>query len=131
MALRTKALHRFTTTLIAAIWLTNGLLCKVFNLVPRHQQIVDRILGNEHSRLFTILIGVFEILMAMWILTALKPRLNAITQIIIIATMNGIEFFVVPDLLLWGKYNAVFALLLIVVIFLNEFYLNKRRHQLT
>jgi hypothetical protein len=53
------------------------------------------------------------------------PRLNTITQIIVIATMNTIEFILVPDLLLWGRFNALFALLFILLIWYNEFHLRK------
>jgi uncharacterized membrane protein YphA (DoxX/SURF4 family) len=126
-----KTIHRILTYCIAAIWIVNGLFCKVLNLVPRHQQIVTKILGNEHSRLFTIAIGVFEIFMAIWILSNIKSRLNAIAQILIIATMNVLEFILVPDLLLWGKANALFAFLLILVVYFNEFYLNKKLAQQT
>lgn len=126
-----KSLHKFLTCSIAAIWIINGLFCKVLNLVPRHQQIVEHILGDNHSRLFTVLIGLSEIVMAIWILTGIRSRLNAILQIIIIAVMNTLEFFLVPDLLLWGRYNAAFALLLIIIVYYNEFYLNKKLAQQT
>ena len=114
------------TYLIAAVWLINGLVCKVLNLVPRHREIVARILGNDYSSLFTIAIGSLEILMAVWILSGIKPRINAIAQIIVIATMNTLEFFVAPDLLLWGRWNAFFAFLFILLIFYNEFYYRKK-----
>lgn len=117
--------HRFITYSIAAVWFINGLLCKVLNLVPRHQLIVGQILGDDHSRSLTILIGLSEIGMAIWILTGLWRRINAITQILIIVTMNVLEFVLVPDLLLWGKANSIFAFLFILLIFYNEFYLNK------
>jgi uncharacterized membrane protein YphA (DoxX/SURF4 family) len=119
-------IHKLLTYFIAAVWLINGLFCKVLNLVPRHQQIVARILGEEHARLLTFLIGFSEIVMAVWILSAIKTRLNAITQILVIAAMNTLEFFLVPDLLLWGRGNAVFAFLFIVIIYCNEFLLNKK-----
>jgi hypothetical protein len=124
-----KAIQNILTYCIATIWIVNGLFCKVLNLVPRHQQIVSRILETEHSGLLTITIGVSEIFMAIWILSGIKPRLNAIAQIIVIATMNTLEFIFVPDLLLWGKANSIFAFLLIVVVFLNEYYLNKKLAQ--
>jgi hypothetical protein len=111
---------------IAAVWIANGLFCKVLNLVPRHGQIVARILGSDYSRQFTFLIGIAEIGMAVWILSGLKPRLNAIAQIFIVAIMNTLEFILVPDLLLWGKLNSFFALLFILIIFCNEFILNKK-----
>lgn len=110
----------------ATVWIINGLFCKVLNLVPRHQEIVSKILGSEHARSLTILIGIAELGMAIWILSGIKSRLNAVTQIIIIASMNIIEFILVPDLLLWGKFNIVFAFLLILLIYYKEFYLKRK-----
>ncbi len=45
---------------------------------------------------------------------------------LIVATMNGLEFSLVPDLLLWGRFNLVFALLFIGMIYYNEFVLMKK-----
>ena len=117
-------IHKILTYLIATVWLVNGLFCKVLNFVPRHQQIVGRILGEEFSKPLTICIGISEILMAVWILSKFKPKLNAIAQMVIVATMNTLEFILVPDLLLWGKFNSVFATIFIVIVFYNEFVLN-------
>lgn len=119
-------LHKIISYLIAAIWLINGLFCKVLNLVPRHEQIVSRILGDDHSRILTILIGLSEIGMSVWIVIGFKKRLNSLLQIIIVAIMNILEFILVPDLLLWGKFNSVFAFILILVIYYNEFFLNPK-----
>ncbi len=116
---------KITNYCIAAVWLVNGLFCKILNLVPRHEQIVARILGNEYSRVLTILIGVSETLMAIWILTGIKRRINAVVQMAIIATMNALEFILAPDLLLWGKFNLLFASLFILLIWYNEFRMNK------
>ena len=121
-----KAIHKILTYCIAMIWMANGLFCKVLNLVPRHQQIVATILRTEHAHLWTIVIGFSEIFMAIWILSNIQSRLNAIAQIVIIATMNTLEFFLVPGLLLWGRGNAIFAFILILVVYCNEFYLNKK-----
>jgi len=113
--------------IIAIVWLINGLFCKILNLVPRHQEIVSRILGDTYSREMTFTIGVLEILMVIWILSKFKSKINAITQILIVLVMNVIEFIQVPDLLLWGKLNIVFALLFSVIIYLNEFKLNIKK----
>ena len=120
-----KILHYFT----AAIWLLNGFVCKVLNLVPRHEQIVARILGDAYARPFTTLIGLSEIVMAIWIVSGIKSKLNAILQIFVVATMNLLEFLLVPDLLLWGKLNAVFAACFIALVFYNEFALHKKLTQ--
>lgn len=118
--------HKLITYGTAIVWITNGFFCKVLNLVPRHEQIVASILGNNHSRLLTIIIGISEIAMAVWILSGYKTKLNAITQIVVVATMNIFEFIFVPDLLLWGKLNAIFAFMFILVVYHNEFYLHKK-----
>jgi hypothetical protein len=123
-------LYRIITYLVALVWLINGLVCKVLNFVPRHHLIVARILGREYSSLITFTIGIAEITMAIWIITRIQPKLNAIVQILIIGTMNTLEFLLAPDLLLWKRFNAVFAFLFICLIFYNEFILKKKiQHQ--
>ncbi len=84
------------------------------------------ILGEEHARLFTILIGISEVCMGIWILTNLWSRLNGLMQIGIIAIMNTLEYILVPELLLWGKFNSLFAFLFIVIIALDHFYIGKK-----
>lgn len=107
--------------LIAAVWLVNGLFCKVLNLVPRHREIVGRILETSHAALLTTLIGLLEIIMAIWIVSRVQSKLNAVVQMLLVATMNTLEFILVPDMLLWGKLNSLFAFIFILVIYCNEF----------
>ena len=118
--------YQILNFLIAIVWLANGLFCKVLNLVPRHQQIVARILGEDYARAFTLSIGLAETAMAIWIFSGVWSRLNAIVQIVVIATMNTIEFFLAPDLLLWGRANAFFAFLFILLIYYKEFHLTRK-----
>lgn len=106
---------------IAIVWIVNGLFCKVLLLVPRHQQIVARILGEAHAGWLTRTIGILEIGMAAWVLSGIKSRWCAITQILLVAAMNIIEFIVVPDLLLFGRINILVAAIFIYVIYRNEF----------
>lgn len=112
-------IRKVSLYIIALVWLINGLLCKVLGLVPRHEHIVARILGGEYSHLFTVLIGLAEVVMALWIVSGYKAKLNTYVQIAVVATMNVMEFFLVPDLLLWGKWNALFAFLFIVLVYFN------------
>ncbi|AEE49436.1 DoxX-like family protein [Haliscomenobacter hydrossis] len=116
-------LYTLLTYCIAMVWMANGLFCKVLNLVPRHEQIVARILGEAYARPLTLAIGLAEIGMAIWVLSRIKPRLNAVLQMAVVATMNTLEFFMVPDLLLWGKLNAFFAFLFVLLIYYHEFHL--------
>ncbi|MGA9213406.1 DoxX-like family protein [Kaistella sp.] len=117
--------YNFLNYFFCLVWLVNGLFCKILNFEPRHQEIVGRILGTENSGMFTLIIGVLEILMAIWIFSKLKAKLNSWLQMIIILTMNIIEFSVVPDLLLWGKLNLIFAFLFVTLIYYKEFILKK------
>lgn len=121
-----NVLHPLLTFIIAFVWLVNGFFCKVLNLVPRHEQIVARILGRQYSKQFTIVIGIAEIVIAVFVLIKFKTKINAVVQMFIIATMNIIEFFVAPDLLLWGRANIIFAFMLIWLIYYNEFVLQKQ-----
>ena len=96
--------HQLLTYFIASVWFANGLFCKVLNLVPRHEEIV----------------------MGVWILSGLWTKLNGITQILVIAIMNTLEFFLVPDLLLWGRLNSLWAFVFILLIYYNQFRLNEK-----
>lgn len=125
MKIDNRKIHKILTYCIATVWLINGLFCKVLNLVPRHQQIVVRILGNDYSQTLTLIIGLAEIVMSIWVLTRFKSKLNAITQMVVVATMNIIEFITVSELLLWGKLNIIFAFMFIGLVYYNEFVFNK------
>lgn len=117
--------HTLLTYLIAAVWLINGLFCKILLLVPRHEQILARILGPEYAPLLTILIGCSEILMALWVISRYKQKLNTIVQIAVVAVMNIIEFVLAPDLLLWGRFNILFAFVFIIIVYYNQYFAEK------
>ncbi len=124
--MNTIRIYKILTFCIALIWLVNGLLCKVLNLVPRHEEIVTRIIGDHYPRSLTLLIGLSEIVMAIWVFSGYKSKLNAIVQMVVVALMNILEFILASDLLLWGKLNSLFAFLFILMVYLNEFYFNKK-----
>lgn len=112
---------KYLTFLIAVVWFINGFYCKILNQVPRHQEIVGRILTKEYAREITFTIGVLEVLMTLWILSGFKSKQNSIVQIMMIITMNIIEFIRVEDLLLFGKLNIVFAIIFCSIIYYTEF----------
>lgn len=124
--MKNKQLSIILTYVIAFVWIANGLFCKVLNLVPRHQEIVARILGDDYARPLTFLIGISEVIMAIWILSGYKSKWNTWTQIGVVGLMNTLEFILVPDLLLWGKLNSVFALMFILVVYFQEFKLRSK-----
>lgn len=114
-------IHKILTILISLVWLINGLYAKVLGFVPRHQEIVARILGNDISFVAVKVIGALEICMFIWIISRKFSRLAAVIQIIIVITMNVMEFILVPDLLLFGRMNIIIAFVFVCVVYLNEF----------
>jgi uncharacterized membrane protein YphA (DoxX/SURF4 family) len=119
--MKKTAIHNILTVSIASVWILNGLYCKILNLVPRHEQIVASILGDDYARPLTVFIGLSEILLGIWVLTKFKAKLSAVIQICLVAIMNGLEFVLVPDLLLWGRFNVLFALLFIGLVYFHNF----------
>lgn len=118
-------MYRILTYIIALVWLVNGLLCKALDLVPRHAAIVARILGPAYAGPLTRLIGLAEIGMALWLLSGIWRRWCVLAQILLIASMNALEFWLAPDLLLWGRANAVFAGLFMLLLYYYEFVLSR------
>jgi len=117
-----KRLKWMILILLFLVWFINGFLFKLLDLVPRHTEIVAHILGKEHANLITKLIGTGEVLISIWVLIGIYGRLSALMQIVLILTMNIIEFMVVPDLLIFGKFNLLFAIGLSVIIYWNEYH---------
>ena len=113
--------YRILNICIALVWLINGLYCKVLRAVPRHEQIVSRILGATHAVLLTRVIGVLEVAMAVWVVSRFAGRWCTILQIMVVSAMNIIEAYLVPDLLLWGYGNLLFAAVFVAIVALNEF----------
>ena len=94
----------------ALVWWGNGLLCKVLDMVPRHQEIVARILGDTHAREITVMIGCGEVLLGFWILSGWRWRWSVTVQVLGVLVMNVIEFMMARELLLFGSWNGLIAL---------------------
>ena len=114
------------TICIASVWLINGLYCKLLDFVPRHKEIVGRILGDQHALYMTKMIGLGEVFLAVLIIFGFRSRQLAIIQIFLVVLMNSLEIILAPDLLLFGRLNGVLALVFIMLIIYAEFYLNKK-----
>jgi hypothetical protein len=50
-----------------------------------------------------------------------------IAQVIVVGVMNGIEFFMAPDLLLFGRGNIILALVFMTIVYFNEFFLHAQK----
>lgn len=107
------------------VWFVNGLYCKVLGMVPRHGEIVAKILGEDWAAWALPAIGVGEMVLALLVWSGFRPKLLAAAQIALVLAMNVMESFLAPELLLWGRWNAAFALAFCVLIFANECTLGK------
>ena len=84
----------------ALVWILFGLVFKVLHLVPRHEAIVATILGSAVAGPVTLLIGLAETTMGIWILSRWRPRICAAAQTIAIVSMNALELSLARDQLL-------------------------------
>ena len=99
--------------LATIVWIVFGGIFKVLGVVPRHQEIVANILGGEHARVITVLIGLAETALGLWWLIGFLPRICALFQTAAIISMNVLELHYARPLLL-----APVAMIISNVIFL-------------
>ena len=125
--MKQKLFFNLLKYLIALVWLVNGLYCKILGYVPRHQAIVSEILGEQYANELIILIGISELVMAVWVISEYKVKICTTLQIVVVGLMNILEFLLVPHLLLWGRLNIVFAGIFILVVYYYGFILSKSK----
>ena len=92
--------RKFLTILIGSVWVFHGLFSKVSNGVPRHRQIVGRILGEGIADRATLVIGILEILLGLWIFSGIRRRTCALVQTLALVSMNFLEILRARDLLI-------------------------------
>lgn len=85
---------------VAFVWLVFGIAFKVLRLLPRHERIVARIVGERVAPVLTRLIGVGEAAVGVWMLSGLFATWCALFQSVLVITMNAIEIRRARDLLL-------------------------------
>jgi hypothetical protein len=84
---------------IALVWLLFGLVFKLANALPRHRQIVARVVGQRASRRMTMLVALGESALGMWMLTGRFLPVCVGIQMIVIVAMNTLELRYARDLL--------------------------------
>jgi hypothetical protein len=76
---------------VAAVWLYEGLWCKLLHGQPHELEVVEAVpyFGARFGALFLQVLGVVEVALAVWTLTALEPVLCAITQTLLLVALNA------------------------------------------
>lgn len=92
--------RKLATILIGSVWIFHGFYSKVSNGIPRHRQIVGRILGEGIADRATLAIGILEILLGLWVFSGLQRRSCALVQTLALVSMNMLEIMLARDLLI-------------------------------
>jgi DoxX-like family len=84
---------------IAAVWLYEGLWCKVLGRMPSQLQVVSAVprLGISFGPAFLKTLGVVEMLIAAWAFSGIAPVSCAVTQVVLLVALN-------VNGLLWARH---------------------------
>ena len=75
---------------VAAVWLYEGVWCKLFGRGPGQLEVVESVplVGPRQARRFLLLIGVVETALGLWVISGWEPSLCALTQTALLVSMN-------------------------------------------
>ena len=84
---------------VSAVWLYEGLWCKLLNGEPRQVQVVVAVphYGPRIGVVFLKLLGVVELGLALWILSGVAPLVCALVQTVLLISLNACG-------LLWARH---------------------------
>jgi DoxX-like family len=76
---------------VAAVWLYEGLWCKLLGGEPHQRQVVQAVprYGSRTGMLFLKLLGIVEVGIAVWVLSRAWPIACAISQTALLLMLNG------------------------------------------
>jgi DoxX-like family len=76
---------------VAAVWLYEGLWCKLLRGQPHELKVLEAVphLGAAGGKLFLQVLGVAEVALAAWTVTAMAPRACAAAQTVLLIALNG------------------------------------------
>ena len=97
---RTPFFHALLTVFIGSVWVFHGLFSKLAGGIPRHRQIVGRILGEGIADQATLVIGILEISLGLWIFSGFQRWTCAWIQTLALISMNFLEILLAKDLLI-------------------------------
>jgi len=75
---------------VAAVWLYEGLWCKLLGRVPLQMEVVTAVprLGTRFGSPFLKLLGIAEVLLALWVISGIAPGICAIAQTALLIALN-------------------------------------------
>lgn len=84
---------------VAAVWLYEGLWCKILGRVPSQIEVVTAVpkLGPRFGLVFLKVLGVAEVALAVWVIGGFAPGMGAIAQAGLLIALNA-------NGLLWARH---------------------------
>ena len=76
---------------VAAVWLYEGLWCKLLRSEPREVEVVKAVprYGPRFGVPFLMTLGVLEVGLAVWVLMGAAPLLCAVAQTVLLVSLNA------------------------------------------
>ena len=76
---------------VAAVWFYEGLWCKILGGQPHELEVVTAVpyFGPRIGALFLKALGVVEVALGVWVLTAIAPQTCAVAQTFLLVTLNA------------------------------------------
>ena len=98
-----RTLGAVSALLVALVWVIHGAYNKLLHGSPRHLAIVQSVPGFDGAMGEHVLaaVGLLEVAIAVWVLSAWTPFLCAAVQTTALLSMNIVELSVARDLLMW------------------------------
>jgi len=83
--------HWLIRAAVAAVWLYEGMWCKLLGRQPHELEVVEAVpnYGARFGAPFLKALGAVEVALGVWVMTAVEPRLCAITQTLLLVALNG------------------------------------------
>jgi len=80
---------------VAAVWLYEGLWCKLLRGQAHELEVVKAVpwFGPRIGALFLQVLGVVEVALALWTLSAIAPVMCAVAQTVLLVTLNASGLF--------------------------------------
>jgi hypothetical protein len=88
---------------VAAVWLYDGLWCKVLGRAQLEAQVVAKVprFGPRFGQLFLKALGAIEVVLAAWVISGIHPGACAIAQVtlLVVLNVNGLLWArdIIPD----------------------------------
>lgn len=84
---------------VAAVWIYEGLWCKILGQQPNELRIVEAVprYGARYGRAFLLTLGWVELLLGLWVLSGWAAGMCALAQTVLLIALNG-------NGLLWSRH---------------------------